>query len=193
MKRIIQNPSEYINNALVPILNAIKNHPALYGIETADEPQIAGPEDANFATSTEIANFCNQIAQTLKTQAPNLHIVSNFYNQSPGWDTYSPLMNMTYHDGVDLHKFSNEITGYVAFMTTGRSNVGGKKTLISSTGPLNTVAEADEDDQLETVLRTAWDRGYRGVVTWEIDSAYADSQQTAVLSKLQTWKQKPYP
>jgi hypothetical protein len=192
MKRIIQFPSDYITNALVPILNAIKNHPALYGIETADEPQIAGPEDANFATASEIANFCNQVASAIKNTAPHLVIASNFYNQSPGWDTYSPLMNLPPHTSVDIHKFSNETTGYVAFLTTGRSNVGGKKTLLSSHGPLDDVSDANELATVEVALNTTWDRGYRGYVAWE-KNFFASANRTGLLSKLQTWKNKQYP
>lgn len=61
--KIMQDPTDFCNNILAPLANAIKNKPALYAIDIMNEPESI--TEANMITQQQLKVFVEKVAQTL--------------------------------------------------------------------------------------------------------------------------------
>jgi hypothetical protein len=173
---ILENPSDFCNNILIPLLDAIKNNPAVYAIDLINEPESI--TESNMISSSQLRNFVEYTVQKIKPYGIPVSIGCMRENMSKSLST-------TMIDFSDVHAYNNPTNpfgGNLSTVNTGVANpspvkldsynssdFAGKYCIIGECGyhpETNPYDQNQELSVLEGFLEAANKQGYAGALAW---------------------------
>lgn len=169
---ILQNPSDFCNNVLIPLLNAIKNNPAIYAIDLINEPE--GMTDNNVISSQQLSSFVEYVAQKIKPSGIKVSVGCE-------GKSMATLLSSTSVDFVDFHMYNNKTNSSPAKLDPyNPSDFSGKYCIIGECGyhpqdpsfydpSVNPYDPNQEVPTLEGFLNDASKLGYVGVLAWRFE------------------------
>ncbi len=199
--------SAYINNALLPLVNAIGNHPALYAWEIFNEPEGMTNEYASHwpgfkekITMQDIQRFVNKTSGAIRRAQPNVKItngalgfLTNVEDAANGfWNAYSDANLRSvggdqdgYLDFYNIHYYSWARSKGSPFHNNYDVNKIDKATVIGEYYPddLSFGSQGgDNDHNLPTIPSvdlgtTIVDRGWHGTLIWSWTDRSSSSER----------------
>ncbi len=109
MKEIVERPNPYIEEALVPLISAIKNNPALYAIDLMNEPEVMYVNiNDQVVYPQSMINFLIQCSNSIKNISDSIP-VSAGSQRYDSLDYYSRTLPKNTLDLYDLHFYPSSI------------------------------------------------------------------------------------
>ncbi len=100
IKSIIDDPENFSNVVLLPLLEQIKDNPGLFGIELLNEPNTFFNEDpTKIISDNEVKNFVTVCTNTMNKMAPNMRvsISSDDNDVAQDYAASTPISFADYH------------------------------------------------------------------------------------------------
>lgn len=175
MKDIVDNPNDFVSNALDPLVDSIAAHPAVYAIDVMNEPE-GMIEDTPVVTSSSMRNYVSQCCSVIRPQLQ----ASIGCMRSNTAKNYSNLPI----DFCDLHVY-NQGASLDPYRPASYSN---KPCIVGECGyPVNNtnaVERATKEVQTaEDFVEEALSMGYSGCLVWNQDFT-SDINKTTILQRL---------
>lgn len=158
MKSIVESPSDFVTNALTPLVNSIATHPAVHAIDVMNEPE-GMTADTPVVSNQSMKNYVSACCQVIR---PRLQ-ASIGCQKSATAKSYSSLAV----DFVDFHSYSSS-----ASLSSYRSaGYGGKSCIVGECGyPGDDANRAAREVQVaEDYVQEALRRGYSTCLVWNRD------------------------
>lgn len=161
MKDIVDNPHDFVDNVLEPLVNAIALHPAVYAIDVMNEPE-GMVADTPLVTSSSMRNYISQCCSVIR---PRLR-TSVGCMRSRTAKSYSNLPI----DFCDFHSY-NESGDLGPYRPAAYSN---KPCIVGECGypvnSANTATRATKEVQTaKDFVEEALSEGYSGCLVWNQD------------------------
>jgi len=167
--KIMQDPTDFCNNVLVPLANAIKDKPALFAIDIMNEPESI--TEANMITVQQLKIFVEKISQTLDPTGINVSVGCMRKNISMSFSSFV--------DFADFHAYNNpnvpppnspatsgaqsRIGTYSSSDFSSKACILGECGYHPSSSPYDTTQETAT---LQDFLQSANSSGYAGALAW---------------------------
>lgn len=174
LRQLIKDPSDYARKALAPILDAVKNHPALFAIDLCNEPEGLLTFDSGTLDTVSdpfaVNRFIGYLADFVKGWAPGVKVSVGAMTKILS-EHYAKTTKI---DFGDFHTYSMDGVIQPYF----KEDYGGKPCIIGECGHKSlTETDAAAQDRrilycLPTVrvqVATAQQKGYAGILAWPIE------------------------
>ena len=161
--KIMQDPTDFCNNILVPLANAIKEKPALFAIDIMNEPE--GITEANMISSQQLQNFVGKVAQTINPFKIKVSVGCMRKNISKS------LSSVTV-DFSDFHVYNNPNSSSspsVSLDPYNSSDFSGKPCILGECGYHPSTTPYDPSQEtivLQNLLQSSNSLGYAGALAW---------------------------
>ncbi|MBI3623888.1 hypothetical protein HY212_07465 [Candidatus Pacearchaeota archaeon] len=159
--RILQNPSDFCDNILIPLLDAIKNNSAVYAIDLINEPE--SMTESNMTSSSQLRNFVEYTVQKIKPYGIKVSIGCMRKNMSMSLST-------TMIDFSDVHAYNNPVNPSPEKLDLyNSSDFAGKYCIIGECGYHPSTNPYDQNQELPVLqgfLEVANKQGYAGALAW---------------------------
>ena len=170
LKTIVENPDDFSNMVIVPLVNPIKEHPALYAIDLVNEPEfmVEGQISDALVKEDDMTNFIRKCALDMGNRmlSPKKLNVTVGCAKTETAQRYSVLPI----DFAQVHDYRSE--EYKDIDVYNPSQYNGKPCLIGECGYSKTRdennKEVNEVAVTEKIVRDAKFKGYRGALVWEL-------------------------
>jgi hypothetical protein len=155
---------KFTANALVPLINQIGGHPALFAIDLTNEPECLMQNDSMLFA--DIQNFIAQCSNSIRSANSTIKISCGFQNSST--ITNNAVTLAQYLDFFDFHLY-NEDGSLPQYL---QSDFAGKPCIIGECGypvgksPYDNTKEAPV---AQSFLNNANTLGYAGCLLWIVD------------------------
>ncbi|MGI0027990.1 MAG: CFI-box-CTERM domain-containing protein [Nitrosopumilaceae archaeon] len=158
---IIENPTDFCNNILIPLLEAIKNNPAIFAIDLINEPESL--TESNMISSSQLRNFVEFTARKIKPYGIKVSVGCMRRN-------ISVSLSSAIIDFSDVHAYNNPTNPIPAKLDAYDSSAfSGKYCIIGECGYHPETKPYDQNQEvpvLEGYLDDANKQGYAGVLAW---------------------------
>ena len=163
--KIVQDPSDFCNNVLVPLANAIKNKPAVFAIDIMNEPESL--TEGNMITLQQLTNFVEKISQTINPYKIKVSVGCLRKNISM---SFSSMIE----DFADFHIYNNPNSSMVSSIKVNLdqynlSDFSGKPCILGECGyhpSTNPYDASQETTVLQDLLQSSNSLGYAGALAW---------------------------
>lgn len=160
--KIIQNPNDFSNKILVPLLEAIKNKPAIFAIDLINEPE--SMTENNLISLQQLRNFIDVMGQIIKSYGINFSVGCMKKN-------ISESLSSATLDFSDFHAYNNPAipNSSAQLNSYNSSDFSGKYCILGECGyhieskPYN---NNQETIVLQNFLQYANNLGYAGALSW---------------------------
>jgi hypothetical protein len=166
LRSIVKNPEYFSNMVLFPIIEGIKDQPALYAIDLINEPEFMMEGPDAIISEAEMVNFIDKCTMAIKRLSlDKLNVTIGCANIETA-KRYSALPI----DFADVHIYQTigeEIEAYVA------DDYNNKQCLIGECGHDEwdidkDVIRANQLAVTKKIVRDAKDKGYMGALPWGV-------------------------
>ncbi|MHB8602951.1 MAG: CFI-box-CTERM domain-containing protein [Nitrosotalea sp.] len=159
--KIMQDPSDFCNNVLVPLANAIKDKPAVFAIDIMNEPESI--TEANMISLQQLKIFVEKVAQTINPYGIKVSVGCLRKNISM---SFSSIMDFS-----DFHVYNNPaIANSPANLDPyNLSDFSGKPCILGECGyhPSSSPYDASQETIiLQDLLQSANSLGHAGALAW---------------------------
>lgn len=169
--KIMQNPTDFCNNVLVLLADAIKNKPAVFAIDIMNEPESI--TEANMITLQQLNNFIEKVAQTINPYKIRVSVGCLRENISMSFSSMT-------EDFADFHIY-NDPNSPVIPNSPAVSNIkvnldpynltdfSGKPCILGECGyhpSTNPYDASQETKVLQDLLQSSNSLGYVGALAW---------------------------
>lgn len=189
LKLIIQQPSNFTEYVITPLINHIKNHPAVYAIDIMNEPEGAMwiPE-YQLVTFSEMKNFLTRCTKTIHSLS-SLRVGCGTNNKDllKYYTDRSHFPSGTF-DLYDFHLYRNttpEVDQDISY----RLPVQYTKRILGEFGAFKEATTQQERDVIDRVLIKACEMGYQAVMPWALYWIKPENRQY-VLDQLNIYRNK---
>ena len=161
--------SKFVSNVLVPMINKIGNHPALFAIDLTNEPECLIQNDSMLFP--DIQNFISACSSSIKSTNPSVKVSCGFQHYDTVKNNATTLAQ--YLDFFDFHVYN--IDG--SLMLYAPSDFAGKPCIIGECGyPVGNIPydQTQEIPVAQNFLSNAVNLGYAGCLLWYIDYTNKD-------------------
>lgn len=158
---ILQNPSDFCNNILTPLLDATKNNPTVFAIDLINEPD--SMIESKIISSQQLRNFVEYIVQKIKPYGVKISIGCMRKNTSMS-------LSSTLIDFSDIHAYNDPTNaGPPKLDSYNSSDFSSKYCIIGECGYHPETKPYDQNQELpilEGFLEDANKQGYAGALAW---------------------------
>lgn len=192
IKSIIDDPDNFSNVVLAPLLEQIKDNPGLFGLELINEPNTFFNEDpTKIISNNEVKNFVTVCANTITKMAPNVMVSISSDDNDVGQEyaVSTPISFVDYHAYYDPNE---KLLKY----DPGKWN--NKKVFLGEVGinhrndttPETEDEKAKEVSGIEKIVQEANNNGFMGALVYGIfdPNFVAPEHQQVILSWLKEFK-----
>jgi hypothetical protein len=182
MSDYVKNPYKFIINYLAPLIDVIGSHPALYGIDLMNKPEMVFEAHQQTYTYGEMLVFCERCTAAIHQLNSNVKV-------SCGCMNYSTAMDMSaFLDFADVHVYTNENLvnnqDGIPFKDHDiKAMFKGKSVIIGECG----LAHANEKQQSayadmfevsvnENLVTMAKELGYSATMTWGVINDFGPNE-----------------
>ncbi len=160
---------KFIDNALVPLINQIGNHPALFGIDLINEPECLMQNDS--ILFSDIQNFISACSSAIRTANSSVKTSCGFQGSDTIKNNATTLAQ--YLDFFDFHVYNTDgsLSPYQ------QSDFAGKPCVIGECGypiSLDSSNPTQAAPVAQNFLSNAANLGYAGCLLWYTDYANKD-------------------
>lgn len=172
--KIIQDPNDFCNKIIIPLVNAIKNKPAVFAIDIMNEPESV--TESNLVSPPQLKNFIASVATAVNTSGIQVSVGCMRKNIATSFSS-------TTVDFSDIHAYNSsaipnsqaQLDPYNSSDSSGKSCILGECGYNPDSSPYDINQEVIV---LQNFLQIANDKGYAGAIAWR----YTDYKNpTAVL------------
>ena len=156
----MQDPTDFCNKILTPLVNAIKNKPAVFAIDIMNEPESV--TESNMITPTQLKNFVESVATAVNPSGIKVSVryVRNILT------SFSSTMDFS-----DIHVYNNPAipNSQAQLDPYNSSDFSGKSCILGECGYALDSSPYDINQEvivLQNLLQTANDKGYAGSIAW---------------------------
>ncbi len=191
LKGIIQQPANFLSLVLTPLINHIKNHPAVYAIDIMNEPEGAMwiPEH-QIVSFSEMKNFLIQCARTIHSLSPLIKVGCGTNNKDllKYYTDRNHFPTGTF-DLYDFHLYRNttlEVDQDISYILP---FVQYTKRILGEFGAFKEASIQQERNVIDRVLAKACEKGYQAVMPWALYWIKPENRQY-VLNQLNFYRNK---
>ena len=159
--KIMQDPTDFCNKIITPLVNAIKNKPAVFAIDIMNEPESV--TESNLITSAQLKSFVESVATAVNPSGIKVSIGCMRKNIAT---SFSSTMDFS-----DIHVYNNPAipNSQAQLDPYNSSNFSGKSCILGEYGYALDSSPYDINQEvivLQNLLQTANDKGYAGAIAW---------------------------
>ncbi|MGI0007840.1 MAG: CFI-box-CTERM domain-containing protein [Nitrosotalea sp.] len=160
--KIIQNPTDFCNKIITPLVNAIKNKPAVFAIDIMNEPE--STTESNMITPPQLKNFVESVATTINPSGIKVSVGCMRKNIATSFSSITL-------DFSDIHAYNNPAipNSQAQLDSCNLSDFSGKSCILGECGYALDSSPYDINQEvtvLQNFLQTANDKGYAGAIAW---------------------------
>ncbi len=198
MKNIIENPQFFIANALVPFIDSIKGHPALYAIDIMNEPEAISNNSLNLlVTEQKMHDFLIKCSDAIKSASSNTILVSTGLLMYESIKRYNLSMPENAFDFYDHHLYSSNTERIQEILSAYKIGQHGNKRLVlgevgypKDFGDDNDNDIAEEEMEIvKEIFENAYTHGHSPCLLWSLDF-YEKENRKDLLKLLRNYKNK---
>jgi hypothetical protein len=176
MKNIVENPYNFICNALIPLILSVKDHPSLYAIDIMNEPEaMYDPSCYPVVSVDSMKSFLIECSRAIKSSSNNKISVSTGFLRYDSIDEYHYSLPANTFDFYDYHMYSSNIESVTKVLSEYRPNaLGNKKMILGELGYKEGI-EPDKKDPckemelIRAVFEHACNYGVSPCLLWDLD------------------------
>jgi hypothetical protein len=194
MKNIVENPHNFIYNALVPLMLSIKDHPSLYAVDIMNEPEAMYDPSLYPVVSADIMKqFLIGCSSVMKDTLDNRVPVSTGFLEYDSIDEYHHSLPENTFDYYDFHLYSSDTKSiFKVLFGYSRSAHGNKKMILGEVG-YKDISEPVRKNPLKEMelVKLIFDQARRNGISpcllWDLDF-YEPQNRTKLLDLLQNYR-----
>lgn len=160
--KIIQNPSDFCTKILVPLLNVIKDKPAVFAIDIMNEPE--SMTEGNMISPQQLRSFVDAVAQTINPYGIKVSVGDMRKNMAT-------TLSSTTISFSDIHAYNNpgvpnspaQLDPYNSSDFSGKSCILGECGYHPNSNPYDINQEVTI---LQNFLQSSNALGYAGALAW---------------------------
>lgn len=159
---------KFVSNVLVPMINKIGNHPALFAVDLINEPECLTQNGFLFS---DIQNFISLCSASIKSTNSTVKVSCGFQHYDTVKNNATTLVQ--YLDFFDFHRYDNE----GPFVPYSPSDFAGKPCIVGECGYWLQNSPYDPTREVsvaQNYLSSAVNLGYSGCLLWYTDYTNKD-------------------
>lgn len=167
--KIMQDPSDFCNNVIVPLANAIKDKPALFAIDIMNEPE--GITEANMITLQQLKIFVEKVVQTISPYGIKVSVGCLRKNISMSFSSFVDFADFHAYNNPNVPPPNSPVTlgAQSRIGTYSPSDFTSKACILGECGyhPSSSPYDINQETAtLQDFLQSANSSGYAGALAW---------------------------
>lgn len=176
MKSIVENPYDFIHNALVPFVLSIKDHPSLYAIDIMNEPEaMYEPSCYPVVSADSMKSFLIECSRAIKNCTQHNIPVSTGFLIYDSIKEYHYSLPENIFDFYDYHMYLSDIESVTKALSEYRKYALDNKKLILGELGYKDSSEPDKKDPqkemelIKAIFEQASNYGVSPCLLWDLD------------------------
>ena len=188
MKNIVENPPNFIRNALTPLINSIKDHPSLYAIDMMNEPEaMYDPSCFPVVSADSMKSFLIECSRAIKRSSNNKIAVSTGIMKFGSIMEYHVSLPSSTLDFYDCHIYSSDkdnvrkaLSSYQKLALANKKKILGELGYKDSIDP-NKKDKYKEMDLIKAILEHASSYEISPCLLWDLDFYETENREKLIL------------
>ena len=196
MKNMVENPYNFIYNALLPLMLSIKDHPSLYAIDIMNEPEAMYDHSCFPLVSADaMKSLLIECSRAIKRSSNNKIAVSTGFLKYDSINDYHYSMPINVFDFYDYHLYSSAVGEVEEILSTYQPSAHDNKQLILGEVGYHNDAypeKKDPDKEMEVVraiFQNAYNHASSPCLLWELDF-YEQENRAELVNLLENYRNR---
>ncbi|MDQ5875983.1 MAG: cellulase family glycosylhydrolase [Thermoproteota archaeon] len=188
MKNMVENPYNFIHNALDPLIKSVKDHPSLYAIDIMNEPEaMYDPSCFPVVSADSMKSFLVECSQAIKNYSNQKISVSTGMMKFESIMEYQISLPANTLDFYDYHMYSSDKGSIRKALSSYRQiSLANKKMILGELGYKDSMEPSKKDkykemDLINAIFEYAYSSGISPCLLWDLDFYEPENREKLIL------------
>jgi hypothetical protein len=188
MKNMVENPYNFIHNALDPLIKSVKDHPSLYAIDIMNEPEaMYDPSCFPVVSADSMKSFLVECSQAIKNYSNQKISVSTGMMKFESIMEYQISLPANTLDFYDYHMYSSDKGSIRKALSSYRQiSLANKKMILGELGYKDSTEPSKKDkykemDLINAIFEYAYSSGISPCLLWDLDFYEPENREKLIL------------